>query len=894
MAQIQTQPNCLTAPVGYATCFSLLSSNPNAQSGSVSSTNIAGSTQRACPSTTTGGTGTGSSQAIGDCGAYNPFEIEAAYNLTSYSANKGKGIVIGIVNAGDDTTAEADMNTYRSFYGLPPCTSANGCFHKVNEQGIPSAYPGVIPGWPQETSIDLDMVSAICPNCQIVLVEANSNSWGDLGVSVNTAYNFGAVAISNSYGGAEGSATTPNYTLGEAAYYNHPGVGIFAASGDSGYGVSQKGESAGSGLAFPTILPTVTSVGGTSLNQTVGPTTRDVISETAWDSGGSGCSQTKPKPSWQIDSGCADRTATDVSAVADIGTPVWVNYAGTWYNGGGGTSVATPIIASTVALRDKHYFYTPSLAYTNRASFNDIVSGSNGTCGSYLCTARTGYDGPTGVGTPNGIAGFADSSIGDVPSVSINSPALGANKVSGNFTVSGTASDISSTVSTVAISVDHGSYKTITGTANWTTTLSASTLSVGLHNLTVKATNAKGASSIDSIGILAGNNIPPNPPSQVTATSTGASTVSINWTAATDTSGTIASYNVYRDGVNPIQGYEVNTKIASGVKTTTFSDSGLLPSTLYSYSVSAVDTNGLESPLSTSSSVTTQSKTGNPPTAPTVSLVSSNGGSVTISWTPSQSTIGIASYNVSRSSDPNQNGVNLPGTTLSYTDTSVLPGTQYTYNVSATDLNGTFSPFGTITITTPTTIPPPPPITQPTGLIASAISYTQINLAWNASTGGQGGPHYYAVYVNGTRLSNNVSALSVNNGTQSFADAINILPLTKYSFYVVAYDYAGNHSIASNTVTVTTPAKYNVSVLTGKVIDSSTSKALSGVQITATSSTNQVSSASTNSLGIYSFSKLPSGVNTLVFKATGYKTKTVDLTLGIVYTKTYNVSLVKI
>ena len=301
---------------------------------------------------------------------------------------------MGIVDAYDDPNAESDLGVYRSQFGLAACTTANGCFRKVNQSGG-TRYPRANGGWAQEISLDLDMVSAICPNCHILLVEASSNSLSNLGTAVNEAAALGATEISNSYGGGESSSDTSYDT----SYYNHPGIAITASSGDNGYGVE-----------YPAASQYVTAVGGTTLTRA---SNSRGWSETAWSGTGSGCSAYDPKPSWQTDSGCSKRTVADVSAVADPNTGVSV-YDSFSYQGQsgwlvfGGTSVASPIIASVYALAGNAATVTyGSYPYSHTSSLNDVTSGSNGSCGgSYLCTAGPGYDDPTGLGTPNGSGGF--------------------------------------------------------------------------------------------------------------------------------------------------------------------------------------------------------------------------------------------------------------------------------------------------------------------------------------------------------------------------------------------------------------------------------------------------------------------------------------------------------
>ncbi len=317
---------------------------------------------------------------------YGPAALRAAYGVTgSGSATT----VIAIVDAYGYTNAESDLAVYRSTYGLPPCTTANGCFVKYNQSGVQGSYPRQNTGWAQETALDLDMASAMCPGCKIILVEANSNSNSNLGVAVNTAASLGAHVISNSYGGGESGSTA------YAAYYDHPGVAVTVSSGDSGYGVQ-----------FPASAPTVIAVGGTSL--TTSATTRG-WTETAWSGAGSGCSTLYAKPTWQHDAGCAKRTVADVSAVADPNTGVAVygpSHSGSAWQVYGGTSVAAPLIGGIYGVNGGAVNYGAD-PYANTAALNDVTSGSNGSCGgSYLCTAVAGYDGPTGLGTPSGVTAF--------------------------------------------------------------------------------------------------------------------------------------------------------------------------------------------------------------------------------------------------------------------------------------------------------------------------------------------------------------------------------------------------------------------------------------------------------------------------------------------------------
>ena len=338
---------------------------------------------------------------------YGPSDIQSAYALPAGSA--GTGMTVAIVDAYDLPTAETDLAAYRTQYGLPDCTAASGCFTKVAQDGT-TAYPAtaVGTGWDVEIALDLDMVSAACPNCKIMLVEADDTSLGNLGTAVDYAASNGAVAISNSYGGPEFSGET-----GADAFYDHPGIAITVASGDCGYNCAPSSGGNVATAEYPAASRYVVAVGGTTL-------TRDASTrgwtETAWGhnkaGAGSGCSLYEAKPSWQKDAGCSNRTVADVSAVADPTTGVAVYTDGSWgvY---GGTSAASPIVAAVYALAGQPAAgtYPSSYPYAFTTFLNDAVGGSNNILGqacptAYLCTGVAGYDGPTGLGTPNGTTAF--------------------------------------------------------------------------------------------------------------------------------------------------------------------------------------------------------------------------------------------------------------------------------------------------------------------------------------------------------------------------------------------------------------------------------------------------------------------------------------------------------
>jgi subtilase family serine protease len=339
---------------------------------------------------------------------YSPAQLHAAYNLPAMATDIP---IIGIVDAYGDPQIYGDLKRYSEKFNLPILPQCKGsianspvaCFDAVNQKGKHKLQTRS--DWAIEISIDVEMAHAICQNCSILLVEANSDGIADMFPAENTAARLGATEISNSWVTGE----LANESDFDSAYFTHPGVAITAGSGDSGYGVY-----------YPAASPNVAGVGGTSLFLK-----RDgsYDSEIAWSGAGSGCSSYEARPSWQPQlSGCPDnRTVADVAVDADPNTGVAiydsnpVNCQGDdksicWFELGG-TSISAPIVAGVYALAGAIGTEEPAGAvlYQNgsKKNLHDIVSGSNGTCEfTYLCNAMVGYDGPTGLGTPKGSGAF--------------------------------------------------------------------------------------------------------------------------------------------------------------------------------------------------------------------------------------------------------------------------------------------------------------------------------------------------------------------------------------------------------------------------------------------------------------------------------------------------------
>jgi subtilase family serine protease len=325
---------------------------------------------------------------------YSPLQFQTAYGVVDITPSTPQ--TIGVVDAYDDPNAESDLNTYSQHFGLPACTTVNGCFQKVNQTGG-TTYPSTNQGWAFEISLDVQIAHAMCPACNILLVEANSDYFSDLLAAEDYATSL-ATVVSNSWG-ASGEFSTETVYDG---HFKHPGIPITFPSGDSGYGVE-----------WPAASQYVTAVGGTTLTLKSNNTR---ASETAWSGTGSGCSAYEPKPTWQKDTGCARRTVADVSADGNpnTGAAIYDSYGYEGFKGWfevGGTSLSSQLIGSIYALAGNGTATTyGSYPYANDtpSTLYDVTKGSNRFfCRpSYLCTAGKGYDGPTGLGTPNGTGAF--------------------------------------------------------------------------------------------------------------------------------------------------------------------------------------------------------------------------------------------------------------------------------------------------------------------------------------------------------------------------------------------------------------------------------------------------------------------------------------------------------
>jgi PKD repeat protein len=408
--------------------------------------------------------------SAGPAGGLTPAQLASAYAYDPTSG--GTGQTVALIEAYDDPKIEEDLASFDTNYGLPACTTANGCFEKVGQSGSATSLPEAdSEGWSVEESLDVEVAHSACPQCKILVVEAESAYDSDLSEAVNEAVSLGATEVSNSYGGPE-----VGIGANEQAAYNHPGVMIAAATGDDGYDdydmVDEIFEYQGKfyfGLSpempnSPASLPTVVAVGGTTLELNENGTR---ASETVWNNNGrgdqigieygaqgatgGGCSTRFIAQLWQERApgfgatGCGSkRLAADVAAVAnpDTGFDIYDSYEcgsycrehglGEGWLTIGGTSLSAPLISSLYGLAGgSHGIRYPSLTLYGHlgdsSSLYDVTEGANGFCdgesvaecgdpngffghvdceGTTACNAAPGFDGPSGVGTPNGLSAF--------------------------------------------------------------------------------------------------------------------------------------------------------------------------------------------------------------------------------------------------------------------------------------------------------------------------------------------------------------------------------------------------------------------------------------------------------------------------------------------------------
>ena len=653
---------------------------------------------------------------------YRPADLQSAYGLAAAAAAGGSGVTVAVIGAYDDPTAESDLALYRSQWGLPPCTSAGAspCFRKVNQRGAASPLPPIDSGWATETSLDLDMVSAICPNCSILLVEADSAFLDDLGAAVNYAVSAGAKYISNSYGSPE-DRYAPTYDLD---YYKHPGVVITASTGDYGY-EGYQGGTGQTGNEYPSVSPWVVAVGGTTLRRAANARG---WTESAWSGAGSGCSLYEARPPWQpaAATACSRRMVADVSAVADPTTGMAVVYAGSWQQVGG-TSAAAPIVAAAYALAGTPAAGSWPVSYPYGAGgLNDPTGGNNagGSCSpdpTLWCTGVAGYDGPTGLGSLQGIAPLGAPGLPGAPT------GIGATvgDASARVAWSAPASNGGNAITSyTAIALPDGKRCTWTSgpLACTITGLTAGTT----YAFTLRATNAVGTGP--SLELASA----PGQPTGVTGTR-GDGRVTLTWTAPTSSGGL------------PITGYTATASPGGASCAWTGGPlactvAGLTNGIAYTFSVRASNSVGT-GPASVPSAPVTPSTLPGP--AQSVAGTPGNA-SAAVTWSAPAWNGGATVTGYTATASPGGATCVWTSGPLTCTITGLANGTAYTFSVTATNVAGAGPASGPSPSVVLTPVPGAPTgvVATPAASIAGALAVT-----WSAPDPGDSPISSYAAFA---------------------------------------------------------------------------------------------------------------------------------------------------
>jgi hypothetical protein len=527
----ETVPACAPPAPGYARCFALvrkhLASRPAGASGASVQPFLVG--------------GGGGAALAGPAGGLTPEDLASAYGFSPSSGGTGK--TVAIVDAFDDPNIESDLAKFDAQYTqLPSCTTANGCFEKVGQTGSTSVLPAAdTTGWSVEITLDVEAGHAACPNCKILLVEANNNSNSNLALATNKAIALGASVVSNSYGGPEAFAGPE-----EVAAYDHPGVPIIASTGDAGFYNWNWLELEAQSANLPAASPTVVAVGGTTLHLSESGTR---ASETVWNANkplkpneskffagasGGGCSQQFEAQLWQRDvagfsaTGCGgERLDADVSMVGDpnTGLDIYDDYnCGSGCTGAdegwvtiGGTSLSAPLVSALYALAGgaQGISYPSLTLYGTQADATgrfDVTEGGNGYCdgepatecghpnsvfgrgrldceGTTECDAAPGYDGPSGVGTPVGLGLFQPQR----PTAAIAAPSSLTAHAAASFSTSGSADFYPGD------SIATASWSWGDGTSGGGVAATHSYAAAGTYTVTLTVTDAYGLSSTAAI-----------------------------------------------------------------------------------------------------------------------------------------------------------------------------------------------------------------------------------------------------------------------------------------------------------------------------------------------------------------------------------------------------------
>ncbi|MET8870340.1 hypothetical protein ABZW11_46015 [Nonomuraea sp. NPDC004580] len=301
---------------------------------------------------------------------------------------------MAVVTPYDNPAAGHELAEYRKANGMPPCDADFPCFKKINQRGGDTP-PAPSPAWAVHSSVGLQLAAAACPNCKLLLVQADDPSLASMAAAVDQAAAQGVTAVVPMWGVAEYDGQNAL-----AARFDHAPTTVVAPSG--------QGFNNGGRQILPAAYPSVIAVGGTQLYRD--PATTRGWNESVWRDTASGCSMYVTRPAWQPAGACGSRrTVADVAAVGSADTPVQVYSTGL---GGWGTAAGTPVAAAFIAgVHGLAGTGSPTPAgrrlYASAQYLNDITAGSNGACGGgKICTAARGYDGPSGMGTPNGTGAF--------------------------------------------------------------------------------------------------------------------------------------------------------------------------------------------------------------------------------------------------------------------------------------------------------------------------------------------------------------------------------------------------------------------------------------------------------------------------------------------------------
>ena len=701
-------------------------------------------------------------------------DLQAAYGLSAAAASLGSGVKVAVVDAYDNPTAEADLAGYRASMGQPACTSASGCFTKVDQNGGTS-YPVQDTGWAAESALDLEMVSAICPNCSIILVEANSERLSDLGTGVNRAVAMGAKFIANSYGTFESTSEL----AWDASWYTHPGVVITVSAGDLGYGVQ-----------YPAASPHVVAVGGTTLARS-----GSAWIQSAWSGAGSGCSAYEPKPSWQKDAGCSKRTVADVSAVADPSPGLAVYHDGAWYVMGG-TSAAAPIVAAAYALAGNPAAGTYPASYPYlRGGLTDVVGGSNGTCATaYLCQGVVGYDGPTGLGTLSGTAPLtAPAAPGQPQNVSV---APGSGSVAVGWDPPG--SDGGAPITRYTATASPGGHACTWSSGPYTCTVTGLTNGLG-YTITVTAANS------------AGTGAPSSPSSTVTprglpgqaqnvAGQPGDGSVAVSWSAPTS------------DGGTPLTGYAVTASPGGGScsatpPTTSCIVAGLVNGQAYTFTVTAANAAGAGPPSPSSAAVTPRTVPG----APAGVQAEPGNATARVSWSAPSSDGGAVISRYTVTSWPGGATCSWASGPLACTVAGLSNGQSYTFTVVATNAAGNGPASGSSGVVMLAALPAPP--TGVTVSLPASPELGSLDVAWVG--GGVGSPvtgYTATAYIPGTLASTRRSCLATGAPPASSCTITGLAPGVAVVVRVAATTTAGTGPASDPSGPITPPAPPSATV----------------------------------------------------------------------------------